>query len=166
MENIDTPLKEHGCFFAEYAGQMRPIFYMKYTVFSKLFDCYEQKKHKIFEQIENDDKPDNIYILKIEDMGLPFIPVEKDVVEQMISEGELLENINIDSFVEKHNKNFPYITKENMEKLVHLLQNELTKTDIDLKYHEFKQSCMDDDNESSSDSDSSSNSDNNNNNKN
>jgi hypothetical protein len=29
QEYKQIELKEHGCFFAEYANQMRPVFYMK-----------------------------------------------------------------------------------------------------------------------------------------
>jgi hypothetical protein len=136
-QNIE--LKEHGCFFSEYANQMRPIFYMKLSLVSDLFDFQNIEKHKIFDQMQKEEDHENMYILKIEDMGLPFIPVSKDVVQQMIYNGELLETIDIEKFVEKYNKTFPYITKENMAKLLPLLNHELKKVEMDLQQYKIKQ---------------------------
>jgi hypothetical protein len=140
-KNIE--IKEHGCFFTEYANQMRPIFYMKLASVSNLFDFQNIEKHKIFDQMQKEEDSDNMYILKIEDMGLPFIPVQKDVVQQMIYEGELLENLNIEKFVEKYGKRYNYITNENLNKLLPLLHHELKKVEIELQQHKIQQQIKD-----------------------
>jgi hypothetical protein len=140
-KNIE--LKEHGCFFSEYANKMRPIFYMKLSLVSDLFDFHDIKKHQIFNQMKNEEDNESIYILKIEDMGLPFIPVPKDVVQQMIYEGDLLETIDIKKFVEKNNKKFPYITEENMIKLIPLLTHELKRVETDLQQYKIRQNIKD-----------------------
>ncbi len=140
-KNIE--LKEHGCFFSEYANQMRPIFYMKLSLVSDLFDFHNMEKHQIFDQMKKEEDHETMYILKIEDMGLPFIPVPKDVVQQMIHEGDLLETINIKKFVEKNNKKFPYVTEENIAKLLPLLNHELKRVETDLQQYKIRQQIKD-----------------------
>jgi hypothetical protein len=140
-------LKEHGCFFAEYANQMRPVFYMKLSLVSDLFDFHNAEKHKIFDQMQKEEDSENMYILKIEDMGMPFIPVQKDVVQQMIYEGENIENFenfDIQNFVDKYGKKFTYITLDNMNKLFPLLKNEFKKVEMDLRQHKIRQQIKDD----------------------
>jgi hypothetical protein len=131
-ENIE--LKNYDCFFAVYNNQLRPIFYIKLEILMDLFDFYKVEKHRIFEQLQ-ENETEEIYVLKIEDMGLPFIPVQKDIVQQMICEGELIENINIDNFVNKYSNTYSYITKEYMEKSIFILNMELKKMENDIKQY-------------------------------
>jgi uncharacterized protein (DUF433 family) len=144
MEQADTQknfqeieLKDYDCFFAEYKDQMRPIFYIKLPVLMNLFELYKQEKHRVFEQLQENENEDEIYILKIEDEGLPFLPVQKDIIQQMICEGELIENLNVKEFVEKHQKQYPHITNEYVEKCLVLLNAELKKTNNDLRQYEI-----------------------------
>jgi hypothetical protein len=133
-ENIE--LKNYDCFFAIYNNQMKPIFYIKLETLIDLFDFYNIEKHRIFDQLM-ENETEEVYILKIEDMGLPFIPVQKDIIQQMIYEGELLENINIDNFVNKYSNTYSYITKEYMEKSIFILNSELKKTENDIKQYKI-----------------------------
>jgi hypothetical protein len=134
-------MQDYGCFFGEYGNKLIPIFYTKLSLLTDLFDYQEIEKHKIFEVMETEEKNnnENLYILKIEDMGLPFIPVQKDIVQDMISEGTLLENIDILTFVEKYKNTHPYITEEYMTNLVPLLKYEIKKMEINLMHYKLSQ---------------------------
>jgi hypothetical protein len=157
MEYTQIQLKECDCFFAEYKDQMRPIFYIKLSTLMDLYDFEGIEKHKIFEQLQLNEieEGEEIYILKIEDMGLPFIPVPKDVVQQMILGGELIEYLNVDKFVETYKNIYPYITKEYMDNSVNFLKYELKKTERQLQYYKIAQQLNNNNNNNNNSSDSS-----------
>ncbi len=149
MEQSNIDLKEYGCFFADYNKEMRPIFYIKLSILMNLFDLQKQKKHRIFEQMLEEENGDEIYILKIEDMGLPFLPVQKDIIYQMMSEGVKIEDLDVDKFVEENHDIYPYITKDYMEKSLSFLNHELKKTQIQLQKYKIMQQIENEEYESS-----------------
>lgn len=134
-------LKDFDCFFIEYKDHMRPIFYIKLEKLLNLFDLYQQEKHKIFEQVLENENKDEMYVLKINEEGLPFIPIQKDILQQMICEGDLLNNIsnNMENFVDKHKEKHSHITNEYMKNIMNILNNELKKMEFDLKQYQILQ---------------------------
>ena len=134
-------LKDFDCIFVEHQKEMKPLFYIKLDKLLNLFDLYQQKKHKIFDQVIENENEDDIYVLKLNEEGLPFIPIQKDILQQMILEGELIENINSnpDDFVKKQNEKYSYITTEYMQKILPILNQELKKMEFDLQHYKIKQ---------------------------
>jgi hypothetical protein len=143
MEYQNVDLKDYGCLFVEYKDILRPIFYIRLPIFFKLLDLHEIQKHKILEQLVENEDEEEIYVLKVEDEGLPFIPIQKDIMQQLVYEGNPIENLNTDQFVEKYKEKYNFLTKEYVEKALIFLHNELKKTEHDLKKYEILQQVKD-----------------------
>ena len=146
-------LKDFDCLFIEYQKEMKPIFYIKLDKLLNLFDLYQQKNHQIFEQVKENENGNDIYVLKLNEEGLPFIPIQKDILQQMVIEGDLIENINsdIDGFIKKNKKTYSYITNDYMKKILPILNQELKKMEMDLLHYEIKQNIMNKNNDNDSD---------------
>ena len=147
----NVELHDHGCFFVEYATVMRPIFYIKSSLWTNLLDHYGKEKHKVFDFMEEENKKESneeSYILNIQQMGMPVLPVPASIVQQMIYEGESVKNIDVEKFVQKHNQKHPNITKEYMEQALKYINLELKRITKELKNHEIlqkiKESNLDD----------------------
>ncbi len=139
-------LQDHGCFFVEYATVMRPIFYIKYSLWTNLLDHYGKEKHKIFDLMEEENSSgEESYILNIKQMGMPALLVPASTIQQMIYEGESVENINVENFVKKHNQKYPNITIEYMNQALLYINCELKKITQDLKNYNILQKVKESD---------------------
>jgi hypothetical protein len=133
-----------GCFFIEYLGEMRPIYYIYIETWNKLLNYYGKQMHNAFKALSNEDGEDS-YILNINQMGMHVLPVPKSTLQQMIYEGDLVENINILDFVKKHNEKHKNITNDFMEESLKFINVELNKMNSDIKNYEILQSVNRDD---------------------
>jgi hypothetical protein len=138
-------LNEYGCFFCEYDNNIRPIFYIKPQLWEILLESYGQKKHKSYDTITTDD-----YILKIPNAEISILPIPRDTLKQMIYDGCLIENINIENYVEKYKSKFNYINKEYMENIIKMSNHELNNIYHILEYKNIINHYNDDNSDISS----------------
>lgn len=147
-------IKSHDCFFTIYKGELQHIFYIELKTLMKLLEMQKQDTDNFLKQLLKNENENEVYILKIRDFGLPYIPVQKEIIQQLIYNGVLLENLDIDKFVEKYNSEFPYVTYDYMKNLVIFLNIELEKTNNQLKKYNYLNNINSDTSDTDSDSDS------------
>lgn len=136
--------KDYGCMFSEYDGKLRPIFYIKSELWFKILELNGKEKHKVFDYL-NEEKEET-YILNINDMGLPVLPVTKSILTELINNSYDIENFDIKDLAEKYNLTEDYINTSK-----EFLNSELKNISIELMRYEIKKSMK---NEKFSDSSS------------
>ena len=140
----EMSVSDLGCLFIEHKNEMKPIYFFKATLWFKLTEINKIQVHSFYESIKEEEDYENMYILKVEDNEMPIVPVHKDIVEKMIVGGHLVEDINVDDFVEKYHDQYSHITKEYMEDALIIIKSELKRMMFDLKYDEYKNDNLDD----------------------
>lgn len=148
---IQNNVKDYGCVFSEYNGNLRPIFYIKSELWTKILELNGKEKHKVFECLS--DEKEETYILNINEMGLPVLPITKSVLSEMLENSYDVENFDKQLLIEKYN-----LTEEYIQSSTDFLNNELKKISYDLMRHEMKRT-LDFSKDSNSDLDSDSDSD-------
>jgi hypothetical protein len=124
-------VKDYGCVFSEYDGKLRPIFYIKSELWTKILELNGKEKHKVFDCLS--DEKEETFILNINDMGLPVLPITKTILCEMLDNSYDVENLDRQILVEKYN-----LTEDYINNSVDFLNNELKKISYDLMRHEIK----------------------------
>lgn len=142
-ENI---MKDYGCVFSEYDGKLRPIFYIKSNLWEKILEINGEEKHKVFDYLS--DEKEETYILNINEMGLPVLPITKTVLCEMLSDSYDIENLDKKTLIEKYN-----LTEDYVKSSIEFLNNELKKISLDLMRHDIKKTLDLSDNSDASEND-------------
>ena len=125
MQIQNNNQKDYGCIFSEYDGKLRPIFYIKSELWFKILELNNKTKHKVFDYLN--EEQEETYILNINDMGLPVLPVTQSILSELINNSYDVENLNINELIEKYN-----LTEEYLNLSKDFLNNELKKITFDL----------------------------------
>lgn len=132
-------LQDYGCFYAEYENNIKPIFYIKPELWSKLLESYDKVKHRVYNTVNSE----NDYILRLPNCEISNLSVPRETLQQMIYDGHPVENIDIPIFTQKYNDQFDYITEEYMRKSIEMVNYELDQIKTNLEYNDIIQYAKD-----------------------
>lgn len=147
-------MQDYGCIFSEYDGKFRPIFYIKIELWLKILELNNKKIDKLYEILFNNDNDNEkeTFILNINDMGLPAIPVDKKTMQELLNNSYDIKDIkyeNIEEICKKYN-----LTQEYLRNSILFLEQEVKKISLDLIMYDIKNTPNDEQDSSSDDRDS------------
>lgn len=148
MNTID----EYGCFIIDYENNLIPLYYIKQNILSHLFEIEKKNndtnnKHtnklKIYVNMFNElNNEEELYMVKIEIEGLPYMPLKKDALLKFVENGEKIRfddtNININDIVTKYEDKYTHVTQAYVKNMIYAIKSELLNIYNDLLLDKYE----------------------------